>query len=144
MESSRETKKKEQKKKKKTPVQVTLKNNLHMQKYNSFTDLVNEMYILGPGIIIVNNTDKKIRLSVIQYYWPNSHLCDQKNEISTFRPGVSLSPLRLSALLVTLSSPSSKQQSPFLLRLWTSPTSLSVHLFASNWRKSSASKGSCC
>ena len=109
---SRKTKTKKEKKKKKTPVQVT-----HMQKYNSFTDLVKEMYILGPGIIIVNNADKKIRLSVIQYYWPNSHLCDQKNEISAFRPGVSLSPLRLSASLVTLSSPSSKQQSPFLLRL---------------------------
>ena len=108
---------KKKKNQNKTPVQVMLKNNLHMQKYNSFTDLVNEMYILGPGIIIVNNADKKIRLSVIQYYWPNSHLCDQKNEISAFRPGVSLSLLRLSALLVTLSSPFSKQQSPFLLRL---------------------------
>ena len=115
-------KKKKKKKKKKqttkqTPVQVTLKKNLHMQKYNSFTDLVNEMYILGPGIIIVNQVDKKICLSVIQCYWPSSHLCDQKNEVSTFQPGVSLSPLRLSASLVTLSSPSSKQQSPFLLRL---------------------------
>ena len=67
MESSHETKKtnKQTTTKKKTPVQVILKNNLHIQKYNSFTNLVNEMYILGSGIIIVNNVDKKIRLSVI-------------------------------------------------------------------------------
>lgn len=54
-----------------------------MQKYNSFTDLVNEMYILGPGIIIANNAQENC-LSVIQCYWPSSHLCDQKNEVSTF------------------------------------------------------------
>ena len=67
MESSHETKKtnKQTTTTKKTPVQVIFKNNLHIQKYNSFTNLVNEMYILGSGIIIVNNVDKKIRLSVI-------------------------------------------------------------------------------
>ena len=67
MESSHETKTNKQtnNNKNKTPVQVILKNNLHIQKYNSFTNLVNEMYILGSGIIIVNNVDKKIRLSVI-------------------------------------------------------------------------------
>ena len=63
MRPKKQTNKQQQKKK--TPVQVILKNNLHIQKYNSFTNLVNEMYILGSGIIIVNNVDKKIRLSVI-------------------------------------------------------------------------------
>ena len=29
-----------------------------MQKYNSFIDLANEMYILGSGIVIVKKADK--------------------------------------------------------------------------------------